>query len=88
MRALTALTCCLALAPLLPATTRAQRAGSSPFRVEEATIAQIHAAMREKGLTCRALVTEYLKRIEAYQPAWAGAQRDRAHQSQRAAGGR
>ena len=36
------------------------------FRVEEATIAQIHDAMKEKGLTCRALVESYLRRIDAY----------------------
>ena len=38
----------------------------TPFRVEEATIAQIHAAMKAGGLTCRGLVEQYLKRIEAY----------------------
>jgi amidase len=36
------------------------------FDVREATIADIHAAMRAKRLTCRALVDAYLKRIEAY----------------------
>ena len=40
----------------------AQRA----FAVEEATIAQVHAAMRARTLTCRALVQAYLERIEAY----------------------
>jgi amidase len=33
--------------------------------IEEASIAQIHSAFRS-GLTCRALVEHYLKRIEAY----------------------
>jgi Asp-tRNA(Asn)/Glu-tRNA(Gln) amidotransferase A subunit family amidase len=36
------------------------------FQVEEATIAQIHAAMKAGRLTCRALVDAYLKRIDAY----------------------
>jgi Asp-tRNA(Asn)/Glu-tRNA(Gln) amidotransferase A subunit family amidase len=34
--------------------------------VVEATIAQVHAAMRAGSLTCRELVGYYLKRIEAY----------------------
>ena len=37
-----------------------------PFRVEETTIAQIHDAMKDGRLTCRALVVSYLRRIEAY----------------------
>ena len=39
---------------------------AAPFRVEEATIAELHAAMRAGTLTCRALVSAYLRRIEAY----------------------
>jgi hypothetical protein len=46
-------------------TVLAQRAPRS-FPVEETTIAQIHTAMRERRLTCRALVDAYLKRIDAY----------------------
>ncbi len=38
----------------------------APFRVEEATIAEIHAAVREKRTTCRSLVEQYLRRIDAY----------------------
>ncbi len=38
----------------------------APFEVEEATIAQVHEAMKAGRLTCRALVGQYLKRIEAY----------------------
>ncbi|MCX6549874.1 MAG: amidase family protein, partial [Acidobacteria bacterium] len=38
----------------------------APFRVDEATITSIHAAMKAGTLTCRALVQEYLRRIEAY----------------------
>ena len=37
-----------------------------PFEVEEATIAQVHEAMRAGHLTCRGLVDAYLRRIAAY----------------------
>jgi Asp-tRNA(Asn)/Glu-tRNA(Gln) amidotransferase A subunit family amidase len=43
---------------------RAQTA--PPFEVEEATIAQVHDAMRSGRLTCRALVDAYLRRIDTY----------------------
>ncbi|MGE3333930.1 MAG: amidase family protein [Rhodospirillaceae bacterium] len=36
------------------------------FRLEEATIADVHAAMQAGRLTCRQLVSAYLARIEAY----------------------
>ena len=39
------------------------------FHVEEATISQIHDAMRARRLTCRALVQAYLRRIEAFDKA-------------------
>ncbi len=52
--------CLLLAAAVLPA----QR--SSPVEVEEATIAQVHDAMKAGRLTCRALVDQYLRRIEAY----------------------
>ena len=39
---------------------------AAPFEVEEATIAQVHDAMKAGRLTCRALVDQYLKRIDAY----------------------
>jgi amidase len=42
---------------------------AAPFQIEETTIARIHAAFRAKQLTCRALVEQYLKRIEAYDKA-------------------
>jgi Asp-tRNA(Asn)/Glu-tRNA(Gln) amidotransferase A subunit family amidase len=42
----------------------AQSAG--PFEVEEATIAQVHGAMRDGRLTCRGLVDAYIRRIDAY----------------------
>src|SRR6266404_7971478 len=38
----------------------------APFEIEEATIAQVHEAMKAGRLTCHALVGMYLKRIEAY----------------------
>jgi Asp-tRNA(Asn)/Glu-tRNA(Gln) amidotransferase A subunit family amidase len=37
----------------------------APFRLEEATIAQIESALG-RALTCRSLVERYLARIEAY----------------------
>jgi Asp-tRNA(Asn)/Glu-tRNA(Gln) amidotransferase A subunit family amidase len=46
--------------PILTAQTPA------PFRVEEATIAQTHDALKAGRLTCRGLVEQYLRRIEAY----------------------
>jgi amidase len=36
------------------------------FRIEETTIAAIHAAFKAKTLTCHALVQQYLSRISAY----------------------
>jgi amidase len=38
----------------------------APLEVEEATIAQVHDAMRAGRLTCRGLVDAYLRRIDAY----------------------
>ncbi|HEX3646331.1 MAG TPA: amidase family protein [Vicinamibacterales bacterium] len=37
-----------------------------PFHLEEATIAQVQAAFRDRSLTCRSLVERYLARIDAY----------------------
>ena len=37
-----------------------------PFEVHEATIAQIHDAMKAGRLTCKALVEQYLQRIDVY----------------------
>lgn len=39
---------------------------SNPFRLQEATIADIHSAYSSGALTCRELVQMYLRRIEAY----------------------
>ena len=36
------------------------------FRVEEATIADIHMALQNKRVTCRLIVQTYLDRIAAY----------------------
>ena len=57
----------LALANVAVASTpvAAQRP-SSTFRVEEATIATVHAAFRAHTLTCHALVQRYLDRVDAY----------------------
>ena len=38
----------------------------APLQIEEATIAQVHAAMKAGTLTCRGLVDHYLARIAAY----------------------
>src|SRR2546428_3075509 len=38
-----------------------------PFlRIEETTVAQIESALRARTLTCRSLVEQYLKRLDAY----------------------
>jgi Asp-tRNA(Asn)/Glu-tRNA(Gln) amidotransferase A subunit family amidase len=47
----------------------AQQTPSGPFQLEEATIAQIHAALKGRQLTCRALVEQYLRRIETFDKA-------------------
>jgi amidase len=38
----------------------------APFEVHEASIAQIHEAMKAGRLTCRALVEQYLRRIDTF----------------------
>jgi Asp-tRNA(Asn)/Glu-tRNA(Gln) amidotransferase A subunit family amidase len=38
----------------------------APFRVDETTIAQIQAALRDRSVTCRSLVEQYLARIDAH----------------------
>ncbi len=47
-----------------PASPTAARVAA--FRVEETTIAAVHAAFRARTLTCHALVQRYLDRIAAY----------------------
>ena len=39
---------------------------STPFVIEETTISTVHAAIRSGRLTCRGLVDQYLRRIDAY----------------------
>ena len=56
----------VAFAAVLSATTAAPAAAQTPFRVDETTIADVHAAMRAGRLTCHALVQAYLDRIDAY----------------------
>jgi len=41
-------------------------AAQAAFRVKEATIAEIHRAMRSGELTCREPTQDYLDRIEAF----------------------
>jgi amidase len=64
IRYLSRVLCIALVVSLHPGATSAQT--PRPFRVEEATISEIHAAMRAKRLTCRQLVSMYLARIEAY----------------------
>ncbi len=45
-------------------TTAAQAQRRAAFALDETTIADVHAAFRDKRLTCRTLVTDYLARIE------------------------
>lgn len=52
--------CCLAASRVLGAQS------AEPFRVDETTIADVHAAMRAGTLTCHELVAQYLRRIETY----------------------
>jgi amidase len=61
------------LAQALRSTSGAQQLSSgggaqpaSPFRLEETTIADVHAAFAVRRLTCRGLVEQYVRRIEAY----------------------
>ena len=63
-----ALVTLIALTPLRGAggVQAPQAPAPAPFRIEEATIAQIHAAMKAGQITCRALVEQYLRRIDAY----------------------
>ncbi len=56
----------LPLVAIVPAALLAQRPSPSTFRVEETTIAQVHAAFKSRQLTCHALVARYLDRIARY----------------------
>jgi len=56
------------LSVLLLVAWAAMPAAQSPpaFEAHEATVAQIHAAMRAGRLTCRGLVEQYFRRIDAF----------------------
>ena len=54
------------LAALVLSLTSVDAQAPPPFQVEEASIADIHAAMRAGRITCRGLVERYLRRIDAY----------------------
>jgi amidase len=58
-------TAMVAILPLLLAMS-SKGGAFNLLRTQEATIADIHAAIRSKGLTCRQLVQMYLDRIQAY----------------------
>jgi amidase len=67
MKTLLSLALLLASSLTLVAQERTRRpTGLAPFHVEEKTIAQIHAALRSRQVTCRGLVEAYLARIKAY----------------------
>ena len=51
---------------LLSITMLVPQQRSNAFRLEETTIAQIHAAMKAGRLTCAVLVDQYIARIEAH----------------------
>jgi Asp-tRNA(Asn)/Glu-tRNA(Gln) amidotransferase A subunit family amidase len=55
-----------ALGTLLLASVALLAQKPKPFEVEEASIAEVHAAMKAGRLTCRFLVAQYLKRIDVY----------------------
>ena len=53
-------------AVVLASQPTASRAGDTPFRWSEATVAQVHAAFAAGDLTCEELVAGYLARITAF----------------------
>jgi hypothetical protein len=46
--------------------TEPHSAGDTPFRLEEATIDQLHMAIRAGRTTCVAIVQHYIERARAY----------------------
>jgi Asp-tRNA(Asn)/Glu-tRNA(Gln) amidotransferase A subunit family amidase len=54
------------LAWLSAVTLTAQPQRSARFTLDETTIARVQAAFRDRSLTCRSLVEQYLARIEAH----------------------
>ena len=55
----------IAAALALTGTASAQQSRPA-FRFAEATIAQVHSALRERSTTCRAIVAGYLARIDTF----------------------
>jgi Asp-tRNA(Asn)/Glu-tRNA(Gln) amidotransferase A subunit family amidase len=53
------------VAPLVASDLVAQQSRPT-FRFAEATIASVHAALRQRTMTCRSIVAGYLKRIDTY----------------------
>jgi len=67
MKTLLSLALVFALSLTVLAQERTRRpTGPAQFHVEEKTIAQIHAALRARQVTCGGLVEAYLARINAY----------------------
>ena len=60
-----ALASALFASPVLANSASAQQARPT-FRYAEATIAQVHSALRERSTTCRAIVAGYLARIDTF----------------------
>jgi type II secretory pathway component PulL len=54
----------VAMAMSVPEAAQAQNTGSAPFQIVEASIDDIHMALRSGRLTARQLVQLYLDRIE------------------------
>jgi hypothetical protein len=44
----------------------ADRSGEAPFRLEEATIDNLHAAIRAGETTCAGVVAHYIERVRAF----------------------
>src|SRR4051794_20641217 len=67
-RSLRSIICTLGTAALCAAQLALiSKAASAPsFHLEEATIADVHRAIRAKDITAEQLIQLYLKRIEAY----------------------
>jgi len=59
----------VAMAISVPEAAQAQRTGTAPFQIVEASIDDIHMAFRSGRLTARQLVQGYLDRIAAYDKA-------------------
>jgi amidase len=56
----------VAIAAAVGAPARGLQAQAPPFRIEEATIADVHRAIRAGQITCAGLVQAYISRAKAY----------------------